>query len=501
MVFMNFFMRIIGFAYDVLLSNLLGAEAMGLFQIAMSTLMTFLILTISGIPTSMTKVIAEENSKSNSNNVEGIFRATFIFNLFLAVLLSGILLYFSEFISIKMLKNKDMILGVYFMVPAIIILSISNILKAYFYGMKNMVTPSIAQIIEHVTRFIIVLAILYYVRPKDPINGAIIAILGISIGEFFDLLWSLFSKRHLYKKKTRHSAYRENPVPSFLKILSMSIPLTIDGSFGVIFRFTNTILIPNRLIAAGYTNSKSIATFGRIMGMAMPLIHLSFIVTGALVINLIPNLSEQIARKRYKDIRRNVQLSIKATVLVAFPLTAVYTVFSKPLAIFLYKDIQVAPYIYIMAFGTIFMAIQHIISGVLLGLNKQVNDTINGIIGMIIRVILIYILVGDPRFGINGFFIAFYVSIIITIILDLIVLRTVIKLNIDYLDTIGKPLFASLFMVWAIYISTYNLKNLKDTTPLGFASSLLVGSVAYVFILILTRAVPKNFFKRLFRVK
>ena len=499
MVFMNFFMRIIGFAYDIFLSKLLGAEAMGLFQIGMSTLMTFLIITISGIPTALTKIIAEENSKSGSNNAEGIFKLTFIFNFFLAILLSGVLLFFSETIATKMLKNQDMILGVYFMVPAIIILSLSNVLKAYFYGMKNMVTPSLAQIIEHLTRFIIVLAILYYVKPTDPIDGAIIALLGISIGEFFDLLWSYFSKKHLYKKKK--SSYKVSSIPLFLKLLTMALPLTIAGSFQVVFRFTNTVLIPNRLMAAGYSSSEAVATFGRIMGMAMPLIHLSFIVTSALVLNLIPSLSEQMALKRYREMKRDINLSIKATILVSLPLSAIFTVFSRPLAVLLYSDAEVGPYIYAMGFGAIVMALQHTISGALLGLNRQVEDTINGIISMVIRIILIYILVGDPRFGINGFFIAFYVSMIITIILDLIVLRSVIKLNINYIDILGKPLLATLFMMGAIFLTTYDLSNLKNPSPIVFISSLLVGTIAYIFILVLTKAVPKNLFRRFFKSK
>lgn len=106
MVFMNFLMRIIGFAYDIILSNLLGAEAMGLFQIAMSTLMTFLIFTISGIPTALTKVIAKENSKPTANNVEGVFKATLLFNLCLSIFLCLILIVFSDTISIKLLKDK-----------------------------------------------------------------------------------------------------------------------------------------------------------------------------------------------------------------------------------------------------------------------------------------------------------------------------------------------------------------------------------------------------------
>lgn len=501
MAFMNFFMKIIGFAYEVALSKFLGAEAMGLFQISMSALMTFLIITTSGIPISITKLIAQENSKRNYNNVENIFKSTIWFNFFTSIIISIILLLNGEFIAVKMLKNKDMVLGVYFMVPAIIILSISSIFRSYFYGMKDMITPSIAQIIEHLTRFIVVVSILYYIYPIEPIYGAMIAILGVSIGEFFDLIWSLIAKKRLYKVKANYYIDKKNEVSSLLRVLYMSMPLTAYGSFGIILRFINTIIIPNRLMASGYTSSQSISTFGRIMGMAMPLIGLSFIVTSALVINLIPSLSEQIALKRYRDIKKDIELSLKVTFLVAFPLMTLYLGFSKPLAMLLYSDPMVARFIKMLSFGTVMLALQHTLSGILLGLNKQTASTINRIIGMIIRVILIYIFVGDPKFGINGFFIAFYISNLIIIVLDIMVLRTVVKLKLNYIDTIGKPLFASIFMIGTIYISTYDIATLDNMNHLGFISSLFVGGLAYTIILFLTKAVPKNFFGKLIKLR
>ena len=280
----------------------------------------------------------------------------------------------------------------------------------------------------------------------------------------------------------------------------MSIPLTISGSFGVILRFINTILIPNRLMAAGYTSSESISIFGRIMGMTMPLIGLSFIVTSALVINLIPSLSEQIALKRYKDIKRDIHLSIKVTLLVALPLMSLYVGLSKPLAILLYNDPLVANFIHVMAYGTVLLALQHTFSGILLGLNKQTSATVNSIIGMILRIILIYIFVGNPRFGVNGIFISFYGSNTVILILNLIAIRSVVKFDIDYIDIIGKPLVASIFMIGFIYLSIHDIGNLQNISTLGFVSSLLAGSLAYIFVLFLTKAIPKNLFKKLIKL-
>jgi stage V sporulation protein B len=294
--------------------------------------------------------------------------------------------------------------------------------------MKNVVTPSIAQIIEHFTRFIIIIGILMVIRPVDPLQGAIIALFGISIGEFFDLLFSYVSKKRLYK-------YNLN----------------------------------------------------------------NFMFTSALVVNLIPSLSEQVVLKKYGDIKSDIRLAIKATFLMSMPLTFVYIVLSKPIAIFLYNDPIVADYIHIMGYGTIFLALQHTLAGILYGLNKHIVATFNRLIGMVLGVFIIYFLVGNPDFGINGYFISFFVSNIVVILLDISTLRRVMKLELDYYDIIGKPLIASAFMVGYIKMTTYDLNNLQNGNLFGFIFSLSIAALSYIFVLILTRAIPKDLLSRILK--
>ena len=498
MVIMNFFIRIIGFSYDIILSKFLGAEAMGLFHIAMSTMMTFLIITTGGIPTSVSKLVAEQNSKRNHYGVEKIYRLAIWFNFLLSIVLSIIMISSARLIAIKIFKDKDMVIGVYLLAPAIVIHSLSAVLKSYYYGMKNVITPGISQIIEHLTRFIFVIGILYFTYPMSPIYGAMVAIFGISIGEFFDLIWSFNAKQKLYKDGNKRLSKKGNEFSVLFKLLSMAIPLTVSGFFGVILRFSNTILIPGRLIASGYSSSQSIATFGRITGMTMPLIHLPFIVTSALVVNLIPSLSEQMALKRYKEIKVDIELALKVTLLVAIPLTFIYVTLSKPLANFLYTDPEVAKFIQIMGYGTVLIALRHTLSGVLYGLNKQVNATINRLIGMVLQLSIVYFLVGNPKFRIYGYFIGYFSSLFITLILDIFSLRRLISCKFNYIDILGKPLFASSFMVGFIYMTTYDMSYLHNIGSFSFVYGLLAGGISYIFILVLTKAIPKNFIKRSF---
>lgn len=501
MIFMNTFTRFFGFTYEILLSKILGAEAMGVFQMATSLLMFFLVFTISGVPTAVTKFVAEETSLNNKYNVEKIFKISLIFNFFISIFLSFILFYFSQFIAIQVFKDESMVIAVYLLIPPLIIISCSNIIRSYFYGRKNVITPSISQTIEHFPRFIIVIGLFFILRPINPFYGTLIAILGISIGEFFDILWSAFSKKRLYSYKLNKPINSWNGFKTLSKLLTFSVPLTISGIFSVSLNFLNSILIPSRLIYVGYTRSMAMSSFGRITGMVMPLIHLPFVVTSALVVSLIPSLSEQIMRGQYEDIKKDISLSIKATLLISIPLTICFIIFHKAIAINLYGDILVSPYIKILALGTPLLALQHLFLGVLTGINRQTGATISRMIGMSIRVFLIYILMGNPKYEINGFFISFFVSNLFILLLDIIILRKNFVLKVNYLDIFLKPIIASIFMIIYIKLTVGNLENLS---LIGFSNllfSISISFLSYIFILIVTNALPKDFFTRILSFK
>ncbi len=90
-------------AFRVYLSNKIGAEGMGLFQLIMSINIVCQTLAISGIRVTMTRLVAEELGKGNNHIVKNIVIKGYYFILYFLVLLTGILLFnLSEFISIVM---------------------------------------------------------------------------------------------------------------------------------------------------------------------------------------------------------------------------------------------------------------------------------------------------------------------------------------------------------------------------------------------------------------
>lgn len=496
----NFFIRFIGFSYDVFLSKLIGAEGIGLFQMMMPVLMIFLIIPTAGIPTAVSKMIAEYNSKNNYDAVRKVNRVALVFTLVLSLGLSLILILFRGLIALKIFKNQDALRCIYFLPPAIFLISMTSVIRGYYYGLKMMGTASISEIVEHLTRFFVVIALLYSIYPVDPIQGALIAICGISIGEFFDLIWLLFIQKRFAKRLPYVIPTPIKTTQLLRQILRISAPLTVSGLLNVILQFVNAILIPHRLMASGYTNSEALSIFGRVMGMAMPLTYLPYFVTSALVINIIPNLSEQIFLKNYKTARYNIVLTVKITLLVSIPLTALYVFFSKSLAAYLYSDPKASEAIYIMGFCTIFLAIQHTFSGILHGLGKQKNTTIHRMIGMGLQFAAVYFLVGNPKIGIYGYYGGFFLCTLSICILDFFTLWKIIKIRFKYSDLLIKPLSAAALMLLLMSIAQQWFVSIDLSSTIGFVYSLILGGLGYLFALFITKAIPGNLLHLLFRI-
>lgn len=497
LVVINFVVQIIDFIYDVMLSKFIGAEAMGLFQMAMSILMVFLIVSTVGIPTAVSRLVAEYNSRKDRHGINRIFKVALVLTLILSLIFSSMIIILGENIALRVFKDAEMVLALYLLIPATIVISISAIIRGYYYGLKLVMIPSISQIIEHVTRFVIIIGLLYYIYPVKAFYGALIALAGITVGEVFDLAWLTLMLKP-WKRKKSIVKYNTIHVSTIMRqILPIAIPLGLSSLLNVVLRFLNSLLMPQNLMKIGYSHGEAMATFGRITGMTMPLITLPFMVTSAMVINLVPNLSEQMALKNYGNVKKNIIFSIKLTLIAAIPLTGLYIFFSEPLGFFLYRDLKVGRFINIMAYGTLLMALQHTLSGVLNGLKKHVSVTLNRILGMLIQVLAIYYLVGHPRFGLNGFFIGFITSGLMVLLLDMFTIRKMMKLKINWMDILFKPLLAAAIMV----IITDNVRKLLYGIVISqlwaFLISLVMGIIFYILILYITKAIPKNSFRRL----
>lgn len=503
LILVNFIVRFLGFSYKVILSRIIGPEAIGLFHLVFPILMVLITFTSAGIPVAVSKLVAHYLSLNNKRGCNRVLGLSLLLGLLMSILLSFLLFCYAKYISNSIIRNKDSYISLLGLIPAIPMITLSSIFRGYYYGIKNVSPPGISQIIEQIFRILFVLGSLYLLNPLEPKYAAFIAVIGISFGEFMGLLFLVFQfkiKEALYLSKTYY-ILREGKRNILGKIFYISIPITLTRLIGVIMQSINAVLIPQRLQVAGYTAQEALSIFGKLTGMALPILFLPFIVTSALVVNIIPTVSEEMALKNWNDIRLKSDLAIRMTLLVSIPTTALFIFFATPLCDFIYDQSEVARYLSLLAYGTIFLSLYHTVSGILHGMGKQIYTTIFYLLGMILQLLCTYYLVSDPNFGPIGFIIGHLLSTLILCILNIICLNYYIKIEINIINTILKPIFATIIMILFI-INSYKICIYVDWKPMiGLFLSMMGGLLSYILIILLSGCIQFKTLKYIFTNK
>ncbi|QZY57249.1 stage V sporulation protein B [Crassaminicella profunda] len=503
LIIVNFIVRFLGFAYKIILSRIIGAEGIGLFHLVFPILMTLITFTTAGIPVAVSKLVAYNLSLHNKRGCNKILGLSLILGLLVSSLLSIFLFFYAKYISINIIRNKDTYFSLIALTPAIPLITLSSIFRGYYYGIKDVGPPGTSQILEQIFRIVFVIGSLYMVSPLPTKYASMIAVMGISVGELIGLLWLLFKFKileALHLRRTYH-VLKTKSKAILKKIIIISIPITITRLVAVIMQSINAVLIPQKLQLAGFTPQEAIATFGKLAGMAMPILFLPFIVTSALVVNIIPTVSQEMALKNWKDIRQKSNLAIRITLLVAIPTTALFLFFANPICMFIYNQPDVGTFLSLLAFSTAFLCLHHTVSGILHGMGKQVITTIHHLIGMSIQVLCTYYLVANPMFAEKGFILGFLLSTFLICILNLKSLNHYVNLNIKLIDHIIKPLIATVFMVFVV-IYVYKLCiyiNLQSIISISFSIS--TGFLSYIAIIILSGSISFETIKYIFTKK
>lgn len=478
----NFISRVIGLVYRVLLSRKLGAEGIGIYQLSFHTYIMMIAITTSGIPVAISKLVASYNAVNDNRSSRRVLGIGLGCGITLSLILSATLYFKMDFFNDLISKEMDLSLILYTLIPALPVVTVSTMLRSYFYGLKKVTPSAIAQISEQLVRITYVFAMLTYIANVKLQYKVFVASLGILVGELAGLTVLLISL--LLRSKNKRQSHPNN---SYIDICGslfvIALPITVTKLLSVAMQSTSMFLVPRQLVKAGLSMTEAVSIFGQVVGMTMPLLFIPFIVTSAFVVNLIPNISENKKLHQYRSINQQTSKAIRATILTALPISLLYYMYPREITMFLYGNNSAAIYLRYLSFASVFLSIYHILSGVLHGLGKQMITTTNYIIGMSFNLLGIWFLVKIPSINIMGFVISFIVSTLVMLSLNFYFTRKYVDLDIDGIQDILYPIIAGVIMLFAITYSKKVLLGLWDNN-ICFFIEVGLGMIAYLISII-----------------
>ena len=421
----NLIVRVLGFLYKIFLSKVIGEAGLGIYHILFNFLMICLALTTTGIPTTLSCLVANKKAFNDKHNSNVLFISTLYVAFFISLVLSLFISFNAKYISLTLLKDSNLDLLILAICPAIVVITISNILRGYYYGLKDVLVPAIGQIIEQITRIIFVFLIIMYINNKA--LNCYIALLGISIGEMINILFTticLYKNTNLYNKYTIHIKDFYN---ASIETLKMSIPITCNRLSNILLHSLSSMIVPSRLVISGISYTQSLSMYGVISGMVMPFVYLPFTLGSALVVNLIPSISQEMSLGKYKNVIKKINYALLLTFTVGILSSLLFYIFGDRLCLILFNNKLAGTYLKSMFLVPLFISLNHTLSGILHSIRKEIASSIITIVSMFIQLISLYVLLPVPELNIYAYIYTVTIVSFFTCLLHIIVLVRTLK--------------------------------------------------------------------------
>ena len=202
------------FLFNIFLARKLGAEHKGVFSLCFTVLMIAVVFSRLGIDNILLRNVAAFNDKKRYQDLKSIFIISIKIVFFSSLIIFSLLYLLSDYITIYLFKNPEMLNSLRLILIAIIPYSLSIIIVAGLKGLKKI---GEATIIESVVIPTFSVAVLYFMLNDTKVNNFISSYV---IGFFLLICLAFFfweRNTRFIKEKTLSVNYKE--------VLNSSIPL------------------------------------------------------------------------------------------------------------------------------------------------------------------------------------------------------------------------------------------------------------------------------------
>ncbi|MEI8217021.1 MAG: polysaccharide biosynthesis protein [Eubacteriales bacterium] len=497
--------KVLGAFFRIPLANLIGDQGMGYYQTAYPIYVLFLVLSTSGIPIAISKLVSERVALGNEREAYRVFRVSFIllFGLgassFLFVLLAAKPI-------VMMLKNPGAYYSMVAIAPALLFVPIMAAYRGYFQGHQNMKPTAISQIVEQSLRVAAGLGLAVLLMKYGTTFAAGGATFGAAAGAIagsIAVITIFMMKRKEIKMRISESVEgaKEKVSEILFKIFIIAIPVTIGAAIMPIMSAIDVAIVMRRLQHAGFTEAAANSLYGQLTGMAAPLINFPGVLSMSIAMSLVPAIAGAKKRNDIEFMQYNVELGLRTAMLIGLPAAFGLMTLSKPIMLLLYplqveSAISAAPNLFILAFGIIFLSTVQTLTGVLQGIGKQSIPVVNLLIGSMFKIAITYALTGIPAINVKGAAIGTVTAYIVASALNLMAIEkyTGTKLNMQL--TFIKPLISSLCMSAGVFL-TYTLIRIWFGNSLAVLTSMMVGVAIYAIMLFVTKSIKSEEIQKL----
>ncbi len=464
----SFCEKLLGFLYRIFLSHTIGAEGIGIFQVALSVFGLILTATCSGTPVTVSRLMTKYKAENKPEKIKSVITAGLSLAFFTTLPVCLFLLLFSGKFTFLFADERCVKIFL-ILTPTLVFSSVYAVLRGVFWGNKDFFPFSVIELLEEVC--MIVFGVLLISGATDVTDGATKAGIAVAISYVFS--FALATIVFIVRKNKL-----KNPLLELKPLLSSAVPITAMRTASSVAVSLVSIILPMRLIFYGLTESEAMSAFGAAMGQAYPLLFIPVNLIGSFTLVLVPEISENYYRKNHNSLKSDVEKALKFTTTLCALFVPVFLVCGEEIGIIVFGSTACGEYLSSSCLLMIFMGLSSISTSILNSMGLENRTLIYYILGGFLMLFSVWFL---PKFfEINALTIGFLSVYGLTSILNLRLLDKRLVVKPKYLKS-----------------TLLTILSLLPTIVFGFILEELLLSVLGVFLTLLTCSIMMMVFNGL----
>ena len=508
--------KLMGFLFKVPLNNIIGEDGFGYFNTAYDVYNVLLMISTTGLPVAMSRMISQAQTLGNHAQIKRIYRTSLYVFLTIGMVGSLGMLLFCRQLSVMVTTNENSWAAIAALAPCVLLICLVSAYRGFFQGQSNMTPTSVSQIFEAVTRLVVGLGLAWLVMKLTGeaavrAQGIVLAsgetaqdygditlaaggaILGVTLGSLISVVYLHHKFRQSNQILSLGGGTAKSTRSTMKELLSIAVPITLGSAGLQIINLFDTMIYMRRLTGALQWTEKMADSAKGVYNFCQTVFALpcSFIPT--ITIAVIPAITASLTRKDLAEAKATSESSVRTMALIAMPCAAGLFVMAEPVIRLLcstYTEDKIqlaATMLAILGLTVIFNSLVLLLNAIMQAHGDVVTPVVNMLIGGIIKIIVNYILVGQPNLNIVGAPIGTFICYISITALDLIAMKRHISARPAIFKNIIRPGLASAIMGAATFMVYRVLSNAISSWKLACLLSLAFAVVLYAVLVVFLR--------------
>ena len=495
--------KFIGVFFRVFAVRIVGEKGMFFYELVYPMYSWLLIISSSGIPTAISRMVAERAAIGNHDGARRVFRRSLLLLFLIGAVTSALMFFGAEWLGESVLNGgPGAKYSMMSLAPALLFVSMICAYRGYLQGLQRMTGTSISQFAEQVFKLLSGLLLAAYLTKRyagtdlQYAAGAAGLLLGVTISEIL----ALFVMIGFYlRTKGQYPALLADPNPNervLGPMLVIAIPITLGASILPIANFLDSVMIKRLLEGIGFTSEYAELNYTALCTYVRSIINLPATLTVGISMSVVPAISAARARSDRQGVKNLSLLSLKIAMAIGLPCAVGLSVLAGPIIKLLYSRVTpealaiAEPLMHVAAFTVIFISLVQTATGALQGAGRHWLPMLFLLIGGITKIAVNLIFIPMSEINILGAVLSNLTCYGVAGILDTIALLHVTKAKLSVVNTFLKPAFAAAVMggaAWGVRYLLSRVGFLKTGLPSRIVTiiAILVAVAVYAVLTLL----------------